>query len=697
MRRLRPALMAVLLAFSVSMEATPAASAASAATRVTPMAHLEDLDVPWGISAASTGPIVSRPVELPADAMLVGADWGGAEGVLVELRTKSDGAWSDWTELDADGDHGPDRGAAEPSSTLSAPVIIANAAAVQFRSDTTMLDVVVVVVEEAEGSDGGRVSSAAVSDAAGKPAIVTRAQWGADESIRHADVPDVADTVRFAVVHHTATTNSYSAAQSAGIVRGIYEYHVKGQGWWDIGYNFIIDKYGQVFEGRYGGVDRAVIAAHAPGFNSGSTGIAILGDYRGGVELSSQGRSSLEQLIAWKFKTHNVDPLATTVEVSGSSKSRWAAGESVTIARVVGHRDLKATECPASIIDLVQSGSIAKGASDRLGARVRTDAADRLFGEVIGDTTSIEVSTDQAADWRLEVRDDRGTLVRALTRPRGTTATLVWDHQDGVGSWVTQGSYSMTITATVPGDGALPAITLPLDLTGRLRAWVPLVGDWNGDGKVQPGWWNLGRWALPDGRGGVRAFRYGRSYDAPVVGDWNGDGRDEIGIIRDREWHLRRSASGGPGEIVFTYGRMTRGDLPLVGDWNGDGRDEIGIVRDGEWHLRSALSGGASDHLFTYGRVTRGDTPITGDWNGDGLDTIGVVRGREWHLRNELAGGEANHSFSYGSMATGDLPVVGDWDRDGDTNVGVVRGSDWYLRTAHSDGSTNQRWEYSGS
>ena len=71
----------------------------------------------------------------------------------------------------------------------------------------------------------------------------------------------------FAVVHHTAGSNSYTAAQSAAIVRAIELYHVKGNGWNDIGYNFLVDKYGQVFEGRIGGIERNVVGAHAEGFN----------------------------------------------------------------------------------------------------------------------------------------------------------------------------------------------------------------------------------------------------------------------------------------------------------------------------------------------------------------------------------------------------------------------------------------------
>ena len=224
----------------------------------------------------------------------------------------------------------------------------------------------------------------------------------------------------------------------------------------------------------------------------------------------------------------------------------------------------------------------------------------------------------------------------------------------------------------------------------------PLVGDWDGDGRVQPGWWDEGRWLLDDGAGGIIAFSYGRPQDAPIVGDWNGDGRDEIGIIRDREWHLRDQLAGGVADRRFIYGRMTRGDQPLVGDWNGDGRDEIGITRDREWHLRNELAGGIADRTFVYGRITAGDIPLTGDWDGDGRDTVGIVRDGEWHLNDRLSGGTVT-PFRYGRVTRGDLPVVGDWDQDGRTDIGIVRGVQWLLREERSGGDATTAWTFSGA
>ena len=115
-----------------------------------------------------------------------------------------------------------------------------------------------------------------VAAATVRPRMVSRAAWGANESIRRAS-PDHSDTVKAAFVHHTVQTNSYSPSESAALVRAGYLYHVRTRGWNDIGYNFLVDRYGRVFEGRYGGVTRAVLGAHAGGFNTNSTGVARLG------------------------------------------------------------------------------------------------------------------------------------------------------------------------------------------------------------------------------------------------------------------------------------------------------------------------------------------------------------------------------------------------------------------------------------
>jgi uncharacterized protein with LGFP repeats len=171
---------------------------------------------------------------------------------------------------------------------------------------------------------------------ANAPPIIPRLSWGADESIRKG-TPQYAPTLKLAFVHHTVNSNDYTPAESAAIVRGIEIYHVKGNGWNDIGYNFLVDKYGQVFEGRYGGVDRNVVGAHTLGFNVGTVGVAVIGDY-GTTRITPAAATALEQLLSWRLDLAHIDPLSTVTYTSGGN-SRFPAGTPVLLRAISGHRD----------------------------------------------------------------------------------------------------------------------------------------------------------------------------------------------------------------------------------------------------------------------------------------------------------------------------------------------------------------------
>ena len=208
--------------------------------------------------------------------------------------------------------------------------------------------------------------------AAGSPLVISRFSWQADESIRRAP-PRYSDAVRYAVVHHTAGSNNYTRDESAAIVRGIEVYHVQGNGWNDIGYNFLVDKYGQVFEGRYGGIDKAVIGAHAQGFNTGSVGVAVLGSY-GGTRISAAAKASLEQVLAWKLDVAHVDPLSTLTWKSGGNP-RFANGVPVFLRAISGHRDTGFTDCPGGAL-YAQLPQIAKDAAALGGPKIYAPTVD---------------------------------------------------------------------------------------------------------------------------------------------------------------------------------------------------------------------------------------------------------------------------------------------------------------------------------
>ena len=176
------------------------------------------------------------------------------------------------------------------------------------------------------------------------------------------------------------------------------------------------------------------------------------------------------------------------------------------------------------------------------------------------------------------------------------------------------------------------------------------------------------------------AFPFGNADDVPLVGDWNGDGRDTVGVHRGNAFYLHNSNAPGAADVTFTFGDP--GDIPVVGDWNGDGTDTIGVYRGNAFYLRNSNTSGVADVVLTFGDP--GDIPLVGDWNGDGTDTIGVSRGGTFYLRNTNTSGPAGVSFAYGDP--GDVPIVGDWNGDGTDTVGVTRGATFYLRNTNTTG-----------
>jgi uncharacterized protein with LGFP repeats len=182
-----------------------------------------------------------------------------------------------------------------------------------------------------------------------EPPITSRADWGADESLSP-DPSEYNADVKAVFVHHTDGSNDYSCADSASIVRGIYAYHTQVNGWNDIGYNFLVDKCGTIFEGRKGGVGLPVLGAHTYGWNRESTGIAVLGEYTS-TSASDAALASVARVAAWKLGQYGADPAGTVQLTAGASQTNYfgtgfTAGSQYTFQRISGHRDGYNTECP---------------------------------------------------------------------------------------------------------------------------------------------------------------------------------------------------------------------------------------------------------------------------------------------------------------------------------------------------------------
>ncbi|MFF7562191.1 N-acetylmuramoyl-L-alanine amidase [Streptomyces pseudovenezuelae] len=176
-----------------------------------------------------------------------------------------------------------------------------------------------------------------------RPRIVTRHGWGADEGLRERKFV-YTKKVKAAFVHHTASGNGYSCTQAPSLIRGIYRYHVKSMGWRDIGYNFLVDKCGNIYEGRAGGVAKPVLGAHTLGFNSNSMGIAVLGSF-GSKKPPAAVTKAVARLAAWKLGLHGANPNGKTYLKSGGG-NLYPKGKKVRLNVISGHRDGFATECP---------------------------------------------------------------------------------------------------------------------------------------------------------------------------------------------------------------------------------------------------------------------------------------------------------------------------------------------------------------
>ncbi|MFD6994873.1 N-acetylmuramoyl-L-alanine amidase [Streptomyces mirabilis] len=186
-----------------------------------------------------------------------------------------------------------------------------------------------------------------------EPPIVSRADWGADESISP-EAPEYTADVKAIFVHHTDGANDYSCADSPSIIRSIYAYHVQVSGWKDIGYNFLVDKCGTIFEGRKGGVDLPVFGAHTYGWNREAAGVAVLGDYTT-TSATNATLTSVARLAAWKLGQYGADPAGTTQLTAGASQHNYfstdfTAGSKYTFQRISGHRDGYNTECPGGLL-----------------------------------------------------------------------------------------------------------------------------------------------------------------------------------------------------------------------------------------------------------------------------------------------------------------------------------------------------------
>ncbi len=429
------------------------AAAALAALALPSLARAGDVamrvqEIPLGNRTLAAAP---RPMHFN----MLAVHWIG--GGTVEVRThRLHGGWSPWQSADADA--APDGGTGRWHDGNLAWTGASDAVRFRRVGDVRRLRAYEL---------WSRVTTAPARTLAeaGAPPIVTRSAWAANEEIVRAK-PVLAAAVRLAVVHHTAGTNSYTRAQSAAIVRGIELYHVKGNGWNDIGYNFLVDRFGTVYEGRAGGVDRPVVGAHAEGFNSGTVGVALMGNFQSAATPPAAMQSALVDLLAWRLDVAHVDPLARVAYTSGGNL-KFKLGKVVTLRAISGHRDTGPSECP---------GARAYALLPAIARRVARTGLPKLYAPSVagaaGGPVRFQARLSSALPWTVTIADSRGKVVATGTGT-GTVADWTWRSPPG------KGSYTWTISAPgiLPATGTLgrkgpapaPAPQRPL-LTGLVVA-----------------------------------------------------------------------------------------------------------------------------------------------------------------------------------------------------------------------------------
>ncbi|MEU6485512.1 N-acetylmuramoyl-L-alanine amidase [Streptomyces sp. NPDC046887] len=325
-----------------------------------------------------------------------------------------------------------------------------------------------------------------------RPPITSRADWGADESISPEEPGYLpGGQIKAVVVHHTAESNDYTCQQAPALVRGIYAYHVKQLGWKDLGYNFLVDKCGTVYEGRKGGVDRPVLGAHAYGFNTETTGISVLGTYTEAAP-SDAAMTSVARIAAWKLGQYGVDPNGTAVLTAGDAGTSyfgksWKKGDRLSFPVIHGHRDGYNTQCPGDAfygrLDTVRAWAGGPVAGLALKAPTGAGVSGGTYHTRSRLTVNWSATTPAALVSSYEVLVDGKAAARTTAAATSAQVALApGRHTVAVRAVHQSGCTATSSPATVVADATAPAFTAKPSLalrTGSVSTTaVPLTLGW---------------------------------------------------------------------------------------------------------------------------------------------------------------------------------------------------------------------------
>ncbi len=579
----------------------------------------------------------------------VGVTWAHGvrvadRAITIAVRTRRAGTWSGWTRVPYHQDEGPDPSSAEGrrAEPGTDPIYVGAVDDVQVRATTatgaaprgmrlSLVDPGREVAARAEkpaidtgrlhlsaattdppattssgttpgtttGTPAGDEAARAAARVTAKPTIYSRAQWGADERMRDHSSLHYGE-VHGGFVHHTVNANNYTPEQVPAIIRGIYAYHTQARGWSDVGYNFLVDRFGRIWEGRYGGVSRPVVGAHTLGYNDDAFAMSAIGNYDI-TQPSSATVDAFGRLFAWKLSLHGV---------LASSPRQWITKR--YLPAINGHRDVGRTACPGRYLyaQIPTIRSLAAGYQRSFLPRARST-------RVASSARPVVVARDRTTKmlWLLATRPD-GTHGRLRTTGTAVPdAGLVlnagdWDG-DGKGDVITRSADGRLHLFRGAAGSRLQAPVLMSQTSFAGVGLLAAVGDITGDGRPdlmgQP---RGGAMRIYPGNG-VTGFSGGYVAHAAInavaqlgVGLYDGDGSPDS-ILQGADGTLVLYPGNGPGGLTggTTVGSVGRGydRVVAVGDVNGDGRPDLmarARATGRMWLLPGSPQGYVSRHSF---------------------------------------------------------------------------------------------------
>ncbi|QSR30021.1 hypothetical protein CFI00_05740 [Nocardioides sp. S5] len=651
----------------------------------------------------------------------IGVTWEHGEDleedqISLKVRTRTGEEWSAWEDLEYHDEHGPDADSAEGRASRpgTEPMFVGDVDDVQVEASTdgTTLpdDLSLALVDPgtARGSETeapaqqssqqetgddptaayeqdfaeqdelmqseGISLRAASARTAAQPTVFSRAQWGADESIRNKSALRYG-SISAGFVHHTVNANDYTEAQVPAILRSIYAYHVKSRGWSDIGYNFLVDRFGRIWEGRFGGIDKPVVGAHTLNYNDYAFAMSAIGNFDT-VQPPDVMLRAYGALFAWKLSLHGVNPASTSQKVGRS-----------TFPAINGHRDAGSTACPGRYL-YAKLAVIRQYASSAAPVTPVPPTVQPVEVSAPAPQNNLDASPYPDLVVR-RASDGRGLVIPTggLTsfQKRIVVGRSGWDKRsdvlvspdlsgDGLADLVTVDRSGIVRVRAGKGNGKFGATTKKMSLRGY--SLITAVGDINGDGRNDLVARFKGRLTtlMATGRGGfdrkMTRKGYGDYRQLIGAGDLNRDGRADLLLRTKNRLFLQTGYGTGRFAPPQRVAGSWRGYNRLVaGDFNGDGTSDL-VARTSTGKM--LMLPGRGDGSYGAGRGPASNLKsmrwITGTnlVGGQGADLIGVAGKQLVVVANrdtfEL-GAPVDTGVSFAGLDT--VLNAGDVDRDG--------------------------------